>query len=395
MSVDVRARRGASAARPADGSLDEVRSIPFSHRADHVGSLLRPPELLRARADYAGGRLPIEKLRDLEDAAILGALQLQHDIGLDVVTDGEFRRGAWLAGLAQAVEGFVPDHTVLEWRGGSADADEARPSVAHVVGDRLRQMRRLTSHETTFLLRYARVPAKVTLPSPQVFGQMSYKPGTTDRFYQTRADLMDHVAEIIRLEIAALLNDGVRYVQLDAPGYTYFADERLRSQTHLFGDDPDALLAASIRADNKALHGLHRLDTVLAIHLCRGNSRSQWLAEGAYDTIAERLFGSLDVDAFLLEYDSDRAGGFEPLRFVPAGKTVVLGLVSTKTPALEQVDDLRRRIDEASRYVPLDHLALSPQCGFASTADGNLLTPDDQRRKLERVVETARLVWGN
>jgi 5-methyltetrahydropteroyltriglutamate--homocysteine methyltransferase len=266
--------------------------------------------------------------------------------------------------------------------------------VAHVVGDRLRQMRRLTEHESGLLIRHAKAPAKVTLPSPQVFGQMSYKPGLTDQYYPTRAALMEHVAEIIRLEIAALLNDGIRYIQLDAPGYTYFADERLRGQTRMFGDDPDALLTASIRADNNALHGLHRVDAVLAIHLCRGNSRSQWLAEGSYDPIAERLFSSLDVDVFLLEYDSDRAGGFEPLRFVPPGKAVVLGLVSTKTPVLEKVDDLRRRIDEAARYVALDHLAISPQCGFASTAEGNLLTFDDQRRKLELVAQTARQVWG-
>jgi 5-methyltetrahydropteroyltriglutamate--homocysteine methyltransferase len=366
--------------------------MTFSYRADHVGSLLRPPELLKARQGVIDGTLAQEKLRELEDSAILSALDMQREAGVDVVTDGELRRAAWMTDLTEAVDGFVPEHVTLEWRGG--EGDEARPSLARVVGGKLLQKRRVTGHESGFLLKHARGPVKMTMPSPMLYGQVAYKPGLTDRFYPTRLDLMLAVAAIIRLEIAALIDEGVRYIQLDAPTYTYLADDRLRIRPEHSGGDPEAQLDASIAADNAALKGLHRPDVTLAIHLCRGNSRSQWLAEGSYDPIAEKLFGELNVDAFLLEYDTDRAGGFEPLRFVPSGKAVVLGLVSSKLPDLESKDLLKRRIDAASRYVPLEHLALSPQCGFASTAEGNLLTQDQQRRKLELVAEVAREVWG-
>ncbi|MFN0073495.1 MAG: cobalamin-independent methionine synthase II family protein [Chloroflexota bacterium] len=366
--------------------------MAFAYRADHIGSLLRPSELLKARDEVASGRLPREQLQALEDEAILAALKMQQRAGMDAVTDGELRRAAWMSDLTEAVDGFVPDHISLEWRGGAGD--EARPSRSPVVGAKLRQKRRITAHESGFLLRHARGPVKMTIPSPMLYGQVAYKPGLTDQFYPSRADLMLAVAGIIRLEIAALIEEGVRYIQLDAPTYTYLADPRLRERPEHSGGDPEAQLDASIAADNAALRGLHRPEVTLAIHLCRGNSRSQWLAEGSYDPIAEKLFSQLDVDAFLLEYDSDRAGGFEPLRFVPPGKAVVLGLVSSKLPQLESKDLLKRRIEEAAQYVPLEYLALSPQCGFASTAEGNLLTMDDQQRKLERVAEVAREVWG-
>lgn len=364
----------------------------FPYRADHIGSLLRPPELLRAREAVAAGAIPRGRLIELENAVILEMLVMQQAAGVDVVTDGELRRAAWMSDLTEAVEGFVPDHIMLEWRG--EGTEEARPSRAPVVGARLQQTRRVTAHESSFVLRHARKPVKMTIPSPMLYGQVAYKPGLTDRFYPTRLELMLAVARIIRLEIAALIDEEVKYIQLDAPTYTYLADPRLRERPEHSGGDPVAQLEASVQADNAALKGLHRPGVTLAIHLCRGNSRSQWLAEGSYDPIAERLFSQLDVDAFLLEYDTDRAGGFEPLRFVPPGKAVVLGLVSSKLPALEDKDLLKRRIAEAAKYVPLDNLALSPQCGFASTAEGNLLTVDDQRRKLELVAEVAREVWG-
>ncbi len=366
--------------------------MTFAYRADHVGSLLRPPKLLKARHAVASGALDTEKLRELEDAAILAALDMQQSARVSAVTDGELRRAAWMTDLTEAVEGFVPEHVTLEWGGG--EGNEARPSLARVVGGKLRQIRRVTAHESGFLLKHARRPVKMTIPSPMLYGQVAYKPGLTDQFYPTRLDLMLAVAAIIRLEIAALIDEGVRYIQLDAPTYTYLADDRLRQRPEHSGGDPEAQLDASIAADNAAVKGLHRPEVTLAIHLCRGNSRSQWLAEGSYDPIAEKLFSQLDVNAFLLEYDTDRAGGFEPLRFVPPGKAVVLGLISSKLPEIESKDLLKRRIEEASKYVPLENLALSPQCGFASTAEGNLLTQDEQRRKLELVAEVAREVWG-
>ncbi len=361
------------------------------YRADHVGSLLRPPELLAARAAYAEGRLSRDALRATEDRAIADALALQRAVGLGIFTDGEFRRGSWLTDLAEAVEGFVPDRVLLEWRGPGAAAEY---STANVVGARLRPTRRLTAHESGFLLQHAPGPVKMTLPAPSNFLIASYKPGLTDRVYPTPADLLRDITAIVRAEIEALLAEGVAYVQLDAPYYSHYVDPRTREQSRRAGLDPDQALAESVAADNACVQGLARPGVVLAMHICRGNNRSRWYAEGGYEPIAERVFGGLAVDAFLLEYDSERAGGFEPLRFVPPDKTVVLGLVTTKDPALETQESLRRRIDEAARYVPLERLALSPQCGFSSTAAGNLLSPDDQRRKLELVVETARQVWG-
>jgi 5-methyltetrahydropteroyltriglutamate--homocysteine methyltransferase len=357
-----------------------------------VGSLLRPKNLLDARAAYSEGRLPLAVLHDLEDHAILGAIELQRQVGLGIFTDGEFRRGSWLTGLAEAVGGFVADRVPLEWRGPGGAAEF---STANVAGAKLQQKRRLTQHETQYLKQHAPGPIKMTLPAASNFLLASYKPGLSDQVYPSRAALLDDIAAIIRKEVEALLADGVSYVQLDAPYYSHYVDSRTREATRQQGLDPDEAVALSVAADNACLKSLHREGVVLAMHVCRGNNRSRWYTEGGYEPVAEKLFGDLDVDAFLLEYDSaERTGSFEPLRFVPKGKTVVLGLVTTKEPQLEAQDDLRRRIDEATQYVPLENLALSPQCGFASTAAGNLLTPDDQRRKLELVVDTARKVWG-
>jgi 5-methyltetrahydropteroyltriglutamate--homocysteine methyltransferase len=360
-------------------------------RADHVGSLLRPPELLAARTAHAEGRLAAEELRRIEDHSILAALELQRQVGLDVVTDGELRRGSWLTSMAEAVEGFVPDHVTLEWRGpgGGAEASSAR-----VVGARLQQKSRVTGHEVAFLAAHGPGPFKITMPAPSSFVLTGFKVGLTDRFYPTRAEMTHELALVVRREIAALIADGVQYIQLDAPFYTSFVDARVRDRLRQNGVDPDAAFADSLAADVASLTGSGQNGVTLAMHVCRGNSRSRWYTEGAYDPIAERLFGTLPVDRFLLEYDTERAGGFAPLRFVPQGTTVVLGLITTKEPRLESPDDVQRRIDDAAKSVPLERLALSPQCGFASVAAGNLLSPDDQRRKLELVVKVARRIWG-
>jgi 5-methyltetrahydropteroyltriglutamate--homocysteine methyltransferase len=235
----------------------------------------------------------------------------------------------------------------------------------------------------------------MTLPSANQFPAIAYKRGISDKVYASHSALLWDIVPIIKSEIEALVNEGVRYVQIDAPRYSYYIDPKWRDYVkNDMGLDPEQALDEAIRADNACIENAHRDGVVLAIHLCRGNNRSQWYAEGGYDPIAEKIFQQLDVDAFLLEYESERAGSFEPLRFVPRGKTVVLGLVSTKLPAMESADDLVRRIEEASKYVPLDDLALSPQCGFASTMEGNLISEDVQWAKLALVGETARRVWG-
>ena len=364
-------------------------SIRF--RAEQVGSLLRPPELLRARAAHAEGRLKLEELRAEEDCAIRQALEKQRQIGLDVLTDGEMRRGSWLTDMADAVDGFVSERVALEWKGPGGGVEG---STANAVGAKLRKVRKMTGHEAPFLKKFAEGPFKVTLPAPSNFMLASYKAGITEKFYPTHADLLKDLAAIVGDDVAWLIAEGVQYIQFDAPYYSHYLDPRQRQQMKQAGLNPDQELESAIAGDNTALQGVPRGGVTLALHVCRGNSRSRWYTEGGYDAIAEKLFGMLDVDRFLLEYDSERSGGFEPLRLVPRGKDVVLGLVTTKEPRLESPDELRRRIDEAARHVPLENLALSPQCGFASVAAGNLLSMDEQWRKLELVVETARKVWG-
>jgi 5-methyltetrahydropteroyltriglutamate--homocysteine methyltransferase len=361
------------------------------YRADQVGSLLRPPDLLHARAAHSAGRLNTEELRAREDQAILQALERQRQIGLDILSDGEMRRGSWLTSMAEAVEGFVPQRVEVEWHGPGGGREG---STAHAAGGKLRKLRKLTAHELPLLKKEAVGPFKITVPAPSNFLVASYKSGVTDKFYPTPADFLTELSAIIRDEIQWLVSEGVTYIQLDAPYYSAYLDPAQRERMQQTGRDPDAELRRGIEGDNSCLQGIARDNLTIALHVCRGNSRSRWIAEGGYDAIAERLFNTLDADRFLLEYDSERAGSFEPLRLVPPGKTVALGLVTTKEPRLESPDDLRRRIDEASRCLPLENLALSPQCGFASVAAGNLLSTDDQWRKLELVVKTARGIWA-
>jgi methionine synthase II (cobalamin-independent) len=365
--------------------------MPARFRAEQVGSLLRPPEILQARAALAEGRLKLEQLRAIEDRAIEQALEKQRQIGIDIVTDGELRRGSWLTDMADAVEGFVPERVPLEWKGPGGGVEG---STAHAAGAKLRKVRKLTGHELPLLKKEAKKPFKITLPAPSNFMIASYKRGITDKFYATHDDLLKDLVEFTRDEVQWLIAEGVKYIQFDAPYYSHYLDPAQRLKMKQDGMDPGKELAKGIAGDNAAVRGFARGGVTLALHVCRGNSRSRWYTEGGYDAIAEKLFGTLDVDTFLLEYDTARAGGFEPLRLVPHGKNVVLGLITTKEPRLESPDELRRRIDEAAKYLPLDNLALSTQCGFASVAAGNLLTQDEQWRKLELVVNTARKVWG-
>ena len=365
--------------------------MPPRFRAENVGSFLRPPELLRARAEHASGKLSAEKLRAAEDAAILMTFEGQQRSGLPIFTDGELRRGSWLTDMADAVEGFVAEKVIMHWRG--PDGGE-EGSTAQVVGGKLRKVRKMTAHELPFLKKHSPGPFKITLPLPSNFTVASYKPGVSDKFYPAHQDLLDELVNFTRDEVRWLASEGVTYIQFDAPYYSHYLDPKQRERMRAAGLDPDAEFDHSIAGDNTVLKDVPRNKVTAGLHVCRGNSRSRWYTEGGYDAIAERLFGQLDVDTFLLEYDSERAGGFEPLRLVPRGKSVVLGLITTKRPELESQDALRRRIDEAARFVPLDRLALSTQCGFASVAAGNLLSLDDQWRKLDLVVDTARKVWG-
>jgi 5-methyltetrahydropteroyltriglutamate--homocysteine methyltransferase len=359
------------------------------YRADHVGSLLRPTELLQARSE---GTDP-GHLREIEDRHILRVLSKQQELGLDVFTDGELRRRNFMSDLMDAVEGFDEgDAVARSWR--AATASKGPSSVPGVAVAKLRQVRRLTAHELPFLRRHSSGPIKMTLPTANQFPAIAYKHGVTDRAYPNHSALLWDIVPIIKAEVQALIEEGVRYIQIDAPRYSYYVDRKWRDYIRAeMGLEPDAALDEAVRADNACLEGARRDGVILAMHLCRGNNRSQWYAEGGYDPIAEKLFGTLQVDRFLLEYDDERSGTFEPLRFVPRGKTVVLGLISSKRPQLESKRDLIQRIEQAAEYVPLENLALSPQCGFASVMEGNLLSEDDQWAKLRLVAETARQVW--
>ncbi len=372
------------------------------YRADHVGSFLRPAELLEARRS-AGP----ERLREIEDRHVLRVLAKQKALGFEAVTDGELRRRNFMSDFTDAVEGFdLGDAVGRSWQAGTASpvshgssgtdsATAAVSSVTGVVTGKLRQVRPLTGHELPFLKAHSSLPIKMTLPSATQFPAISFKRAVTDKIYKDHSALLWEIVEIMKIDLQKLAADGVAYIQIDAPRYSYYMDPKWRAwiQTEMQAD-PEAALEEAVRADNACFRAARREGVTLGIHLCRGNNRSHWYAEGGYDAIAEKLFGTLEVDRFLLEYDDERSGTFEPLRFVPKGKTVVLGLVSSKVPRLEDASELQKRIAEASRFVPMENLALSPQCGFASTAEGNLLTEEEQWRKLELVVETARKVWG-
>ncbi|HEY7320452.1 MAG TPA: methionine synthase [Candidatus Binatia bacterium] len=367
--------------------------MAVKYRADHIGSLLRPQELIEFRTREPADR---KQLRALEDKHILAVLQRQKELGFKIFTDGELRRHNFMSDFNEAVEGLdESDNLLRTWRASAAGSSTQVSRVPGIVVGKIKQTRRLTQHELAFMKQHSPGDIKITLPTANQFPAIYYKKGISDKVYPSYSAFLWDIVPIIKAEIQALVNEGAHYVQIDAPRYSYYIDPKWRDYIkNDMGLDPNQALDEAIRADNACLEGAKRDGVVLAIHLCRGNNRSQWYAEGGYDAIAEKLFGQLQVDAFLLEYESDRAGSFEPLRFVPRGKTVVLGLVSSKLPELESQDQLKRRIDEASKYLPLENLALSPQCGFASVMEGNLLTEDEQWRKLKLVVDTAESVWG-
>jgi 5-methyltetrahydropteroyltriglutamate--homocysteine methyltransferase len=353
--------------------------------------------LQQAWAAVFAGQMDRADMAEIENQTIIAALANQAASGVDVHTDGEFRRIIYLTGLVEAVEGFAPGQgPKLRWR---ADPDQHVPAeVANIaqatVVDRLRPKRRIAAHEAAFLREHAPGPFKITLPSPAHYTTGGYQDGVTDQFYPTRSDLARHLSEILAEEAASLAAEGVPYVQVDSPTYSIFWDADHFNDVHHRETNPDDLLTEMIACDNAVLDAARHGGALTAVHMCRGNASGAWLASGGYEPSAEKLFGELRCDRLLLEYDSDRAGGFEPLRLIPDDKTVVLGLVSTKRGTLERRDDLLRRIEEATRYVPVDRLALSPQCGFASTFRGNPISEEEQWAKLALVASVAAEVWG-
>ncbi len=357
------------------------------YRADHIGSFLRPPDLLSARKS----NVDENQLREIEDREILRVLAKQKELGFTIFTDGELRRRNFMSDFMDAVDGFDMGGAVGRmWTGEGAEA--AR--VAGIVTKKLKQTSRLTGRELPFLKKHSPGAIKMTLPSPTQFPAISFQKGVTDKIYSNHSALLNDIVEITKGETKALADEGVAYIQIDAPRYSYYLDPKWREYLkNEIGTDLDKSLDEAVAADNAVFKAAKRSGVTLAIHLCRGNNRSHWYAEGGYDNIAERLFGTLDVDRFLLEYDDARSGTFEPLRFVPKGKTVVLGLISSKLPALESIDMLKRRVDEAAKYVPIENLAISPQCGFASVMEGNLLTEDEQWAKLKLTIDAAQQIF--
>jgi len=368
------------------------KNMSAPYRADHVGSFLRPPELLEARR--AAAQDP-QRLHAIEDRDIQRVLAKQEELGFDIFTDGEFRRRNFMSDFTDAVEGFeLGDAVARSWKAGQEKVAPVS-SVTGIVTRKLRAVEPLTGRELPFLKKHSPGNIKMTLPSATQFPAISFKRGVTDKIYKDHSELLWDIVAIMKTELARLSAEGVKYIQIDAPRYSYFMDPKWREWIRTeMNVAPDALLDESIRADNACFTAARRPGVTLAMHLCRGNNRSHWYAEGGYDAIAEKLFATMAVDRFLLEYDDDRSGTFQPLRLVPREKTVVLGLISSKKPQLENADDVVRRIEDAARYFPLENLALSPQCGFASTMEGNLLTEEEQWSKLRLVSDVARRVWS-
>ena len=365
---------------------------PF--RADHVGSLLRPPELLRAREDFAHSRISADDLRGVEDEAIRDAVRMQEEVGLQSATDGEFRRASWhmdfiyqLDGIDKADEQvkveFHNEQGDLEFTAAALSVHDRVSLSKTIFGDAFEALKSMTTTTTP----------KLTIPSPSMVHYRGGRAAISEDVYPDVEDFWTDLTAAYRDEVRRLGELGCTYLQFDDTSLAYLNDPKQREYVAGIGGDPDRQHVHYIHHINEALAG--RPDRMsVTTHMCRGNFRSSWVAEGGYDFVAEALFNELEVDGFFMEYDDARSGGFEPLRFVPEGKMVVLGLVTTKRGELEEKDELKRRIEDASRFVPLDQLCLSPQCGFSSTVEGNALTYDQQVAKLRLIVDTAEEIWG-
>ena len=370
------------------------QSKPF-FRADHVGSLLRPQKLLEARASWKGGKLTFEALQNIEDEAIREVVKLQENVGLKAITDGEFRRENWWIDFISQIEGIVisePDVS-SEFKTDGGKGSGYIPKVVKTVS-KITHNRSILDRDFETLLKHTKETPKVTIPSPT---RIHFHGGRAAVDLETYPDLSNFWSDIARFyqdEIAALEQKGCRYIQIDDPVLTYFLDDRMRNNLQDIGENPDTLINTYATLLNDCIKN-RRDDTYLTMHLCRGNALSSWIVSGGYAGLANSIFPKIDVDSFFLEYDDERSGDFAPLDLMPNGKKVVLGLVTSKRGQLETADSIKRRIEEASKIIPLENLALSPQCGFASVDVGNLITLDDQMSKLELVVKTAETIWGN
>jgi 5-methyltetrahydropteroyltriglutamate--homocysteine methyltransferase len=357
-----------------------------------VGSLLRPPNLLDARTLLEAGDITHREFKAIEDGAVDDALALQEEIGLDVVSDGEMRRVSWAGHFVEALDGLTGEPqtaTMQHWRDDSGEQVPVHTTRPVVVAP-IKRSRSMCVEEWAYLRARTGHPAKATIVSGGA-ALSFYRPDLSAEAYKTREDYMVDIVGVLRDEVRELVELGCEYIQLDGPHYGGLLDRELRETFRAAGSDPDVLIDAGIEADNAIIEGFPGV--TFGLHVCRGNARSMFFAEGDYSPIA-RVFERCNVDRFLLEYDDERSGDFAPLASVPSDRVVVLGLITTKRPALEDASALRERIEEASRYVDLERLALSPQCGFASVLAGNAISPGEQRAKLELVVSVAESVWG-
>jgi 5-methyltetrahydropteroyltriglutamate--homocysteine methyltransferase len=374
--------------------LSQRTTPPF--RADHVGSLLRPPELAKARAEFKSGRINADDLEAVENETIERVIDLQHDAGLRTVTDGEFRRTSWHMDFIYSLEGVEQvegESLHVQFRNAEGEYDYAPPAMrvagkvalpATIFGDAFAFLRDHAHSDQT---------PKLTIPSPSMVHYRGGNSSIERAVYPDLDSFWDDLTAAYAAQMRGVYELGCRYLQLDDTSLAYINDPAQRAHIEQIGGDPDHLHERYIANINQALAGKPD-DLVITTHLCRGNNQSMWAAEGGYEFVAEALFGDLNVNGYFLEFDDERSGTFEPLRFVPPGKQVVLGLVTTKSPELEDSDVLKRRIDEASQFVDGDQLCLSGQCGFSSTEEGNKLTIDEERAKLELIVEVASEVWG-
>jgi 5-methyltetrahydropteroyltriglutamate--homocysteine methyltransferase len=370
------------------------RTVP-PFRADHVGSLLRPPTLLQARSDQAAGRISSDELRGIEDDAIREVIAMQADVGLRSATDGEFRRTSWHMDFIYQLGGVSKGDGSIRVKMHNADGDVEFTAPALQVSSPIRLNQPIFAEDYVFLRSQVGpgVTAKLTIPSPSMVHYRGGRAAIDPAIYPDDDQFWSDLSAAYADQVKALAALGCTYLQLDDTSLAYLNDPAQRAELTERGDDAEHQHLRYIKQINAALAG-RPAGLAVTTHMCRGNFRSSWAASGSYDFVAEALFSELAVDGFFLEYDDERSGGFAPLRFVPPGKMVVLGLVTTKTGELERKDDLKRRIDEAARYVPLEQLCLSPQCGFSSTVEGNVLSYDQQVAKLRLIAETAAEVWG-
>ncbi|MFL5088793.1 MAG: 5-methyltetrahydropteroyltriglutamate--homocysteine S-methyltransferase [Xanthobacteraceae bacterium] len=372
--------------------MSERTAPPF--RADHVGSLIRPEPLIAARQAAERSEIAQSALQRIQQDAIRDVVRLQEEMGFKLATDGEFNRASWQRDFLLKLDNveLIPSRLTVRFHSAAGTRDHSPPSLR--VAGKLSRPHNIFVDDFRFLQSVARAVPKVTIPSPTVLHFRGGRDAIDRHAYPDIDDFYADLARVYRQEIQALADAGCRYLQIDEVNLAYLCDPALRAEVANMGEDPAALPATYAKLLNDAIAGRPR-DMVVCMHLCRGNFAGAWIAEGGYDSIADLLFNEIDVDGYFLEYDTSRAGGFDPLRLLPRGKAAVLGLVTTKSGQLETKDELKRRIDEASRYAPIEQLALSPQCGFSSGIGGNAMTIEDEIAKLRLVADTARDVWGS